>query len=193
MVFVNFKTVIMSKKSINKKEVNKSIQEKVNQGISRTEILNELSEIYFDKKTLSLLIAAIPDPTRKEKYKLLNNVLLGLLLVTIFSKIIVGFSLLAQVSIGLTPFAILMPIINIYFALEVSKYKGYIYNILGLLTIAGILNTMTQLNESGLYGIADLIFGLLIAGLAFYLGNILFPNYGLRGTKKNRNGEIILD
>ena len=162
----------MSKKSINKKEVNKSIQEKVNQGISRTEILNELSEIYFDKKTLSLLIAAIPDPTRKEKYKLLN---------------------LAQVSIGLTPFAILMPIINIYFALEVSKYKGYIYNILGLLTIAGILNTMTQLNESGLYGIADLIFGLLIAGLAFYLGNKLFPNYGLRGPKKNTNGEIILE
>jgi len=183
----------MSKKSINKKEVIKVIGEKVNQGVSRTEILNELSEKYFDKKTLSMLIAATPDPTRIEKYKLLNNILLGLIFITIISKILLGLFIFSQVSIALIPLAFLFPILNILFAFEVSRYKGYIYNILGIITLAGIFNMLGKMGENGVFGIIDIIIGLLIAGLAFYVGNKMFPNYGLIGPKKNSKGEIILE
>ncbi|MCZ4696466.1 hypothetical protein DWB61_17520 [Ancylomarina euxinus] len=183
----------MSKKSINKKEVNKTIKDKVNQGVSRIEILNELSEKYFDKKTLSMLIAATPDPTRIEKYKLLNNILLGLIFITIISKILLGFFIFSQISTALIPLAFLFPILNFMFAFEVSKYKGYIYNILGVITVAGIFNVLGKINENIFFGVIDIMIGILIAGLAFYLGNKMFPNYGLIGPKKDSKGEIILE
>ena len=182
----------MSKKSINKKEVIKVIGEKVNQGVSRAEILNELSEIYFDRKSLSILIAATPDPTKIEKYKLLNNILLGLIFITIISKILLEFFIFSQVSIALTLGAFLFPILNFMFAFEVSKYKGYIYNILGMITVAGIFNVLGKINENIFFGVVDIMIGILIAGLAFYLGNKIFPNYGLVGPKKDSKGEIIL-
>ena len=183
----------MSKKSINKKEVNKTIKEKIDQGIPRIEILDELSELYFDKKTLSKLIASTPNPKRLKQYKLPNNILLGLLIITIISKILIGFSLFSQISIALTPFAIFLPIINILFAFEVARFKGYIYNILGIISIASILNMLGEISDHGIYGTIDIIIGLLIAGLAFYIGNKMFPNYGLFGPKKDSKGEFKLE
>ena len=41
--------------------------------------------------------------------------------------------------------------------MEVSKYKGYVYNILGMLTIAGILQMLGEMAENGVYGIIDLV------------------------------------
>ena len=76
----------MTKKSLNKKEAFKTIQNRIQENIPRQEILNELSEQYYDKNTISALIATTIDPQTKEKYKLLNNFLLGLLALTIIAK-----------------------------------------------------------------------------------------------------------
>jgi hypothetical protein len=118
----------MTKKSLNKKEAIKTIENRIQE-----------------------------NTPRQEKYKLLNNLLLGLLALTIFVKILIGIVLLSSLSPLLIPIAFALPILTIWFALEVSKYKGYIYNILGLVAISSIFNTIGNIGDSGIYGIIDLV------------------------------------
>jgi hypothetical protein len=183
----------MNKKSLNAKEVNRTIQSQLEKGISRQEILNELGEIYFDKKSIARLIASIPDTQRKLKFRALNNVLLGLLIATIITKILVGIAILSNVSLFMIPIAFLLPIITILFAYEVANFKGYIYRILGILAIAGILKMLSDMESSNItLVLIDVFVSLIIAGLAFYIGNKVFPNYGLFGPKKALDGQFLL-
>jgi hypothetical protein len=182
----------MTKKSLNKKEAIKTIQDTIQVNTPRQEILNELSEQYYDKTTISVLIASTIDPQTKEKYTTLNNLLLGLLALTIIAKILVGIVLFSSLSPFLIPIAFVLPILTIWFALEVSKFKGYIYNILGMLAIASIFNSIGNIGESGIYGIIDVVLVITICGLSFYLGNKMFPNYGFFGPKKDTEGNFLL-
>ena len=182
----------MTKKSINRKEVTKTIETRLQENIPRKEILEELSEQYFDKNTISTLIASTPDNQIKEKFKTLNNILLGLLILTIVFKIFVGITLLSSISLYLIPIAFLIPFISIWFAFEVSKFNGYIYKSLELLAIASIFKALGNLGESGTFGLINIVIVVVIAGLSFYLGNKIFPNYGLFGPKKDSDGNIIL-
>lgn len=182
----------MTKKSLNKREAIKTIQDRMQVNTPRQEILNELSEQYYDKTSISVLIASTIDPQTKEKYKTLNNLLLGLLALTIIAKILVGIVLFSTLSPLLIPIAFVLPILTIWFAIEVSKFKGYIYNILGMLAIASIFNSIGNIGESGIYGIIDVVLVTSICGLSFYLGKKMFPNYGLFGPKKDTEGNILL-
>jgi hypothetical protein len=182
----------MTKKSLNKKEAFKTIQNRLQENIPRQEILDELSELYFDKKTISAIIASTPDPQTRIKYKALNNLLLGLLALTITIKILVSALLLSSLSLFLIPIAFFVPFMTIWFAIEVSNFKGYIYNLLGLLAILGIFKTISNIGESGIYGIIDIAIMIAISLLSFYLGNKMFPNYGFFGPKKDTNGNILL-
>ncbi len=182
----------MTKKSLNKKEALKTIQIRLEENKPRQEILDELSEQYYDKITISALIASTPYPQTSKKYKSINNILLGLLGLTIALKIVTGILIFSSISLLLMPFAFLLPVIAIWFAREVSKCKGYIYNPLGLLSIASILKTVGNLGTSGIYGILDILMVIAIAAVSFYLGNKMFPNYGLLGPKKDQAGNILL-
>jgi hypothetical protein len=183
----------MTKKSINRKEVSQIIEARLQENISKKEILNELSEQYFDKKTISTLIASTPDAQTKEKFKPLNSLLIGFLVLTIVLKILIGIALLSSISMVLIPFAFLIPFISVLFAFEVSKFKGYIYNILGLLAIASIFKALGDLGDAKTLGLIDISIVAAIAGLSFYLGHKMFPNYGLLGPKKDNQGNIILE
>jgi len=85
----------MTKKSLSKykKEVINQIQNQIDYGISKQEILDNLSEQYFDKSTISKLVASMANNQTKSKYKSLNNALLTLLMLTITAKFLLGFSL----------------------------------------------------------------------------------------------------
>lgn len=177
----------MGKKSINTKEVYRLIEIRLEESTPKTEILEELSEVYFDKKTIAKLIAMTPNAKIKGKYRLLNNILLVLLLFTITLKVLFGVLLLVNISIYATPLAFLFPFINIFFSFEVSKYRGYIYKALGLFAIVGVLNTLLYVNYSEFWGGIDIFLNIVIASIAFYLGFKMFPNYGFTGPKKNKN------
>ncbi|NVO09785.1 MAG: hypothetical protein HXX16_07485 [Bacteroidales bacterium] len=183
----------MSKKSIDRKEVLKTLKLRLSEGKTRQEILEELSEQYFDRKSLSIFIASTPDQKTIDKYKILNNILLLLLLLSIAAKTIVGIVLLSSISIFLIPFVFIFSLVNIFFTIEVSKFKGYIYNILGILTLAGILKLLSNFDVYGKGILIDVAIGLVIALLSFYLGRKMFPNYGLFGPKKDANGNMMLE
>lgn len=191
-VGTHLKKKSMTKKSLNKKEALKTIKDRIQVNTPRQEILNELSDQYFNKTTISALIASTIDPQTKEKYKMLNNLLLGLLALTIVAKILVGIVIFSSLSPFLIPIAFVLPILTIWFALEVSKFKGYIYNILGMLAIASIFNSIGNIGEAGIYGIIDVVLVASICGLSFYLGKKMFPNYGFFGPKKDTEGNILL-
>lgn len=183
----------MKKKSINTKQVNKLIETRINEGKPRNEILEELSETYFDKKTLATLIAMTPEIERKKKYKIYNDILLGLLILTIILKVLIGVLLLANVSIYAIPFAFLMPLLAVFFAIEVSRLKAYIYRVLGLMAIVSIGDSLGNLENFNFWFILDISIGVGITFLAFYLGNQMFPNYGFSGPKKDEKGNILLE
>jgi hypothetical protein len=183
----------MNKKSLNAKEVTKKIKSELDQGVSRLTILNALCEIYYDKKSIAKLIASTPDPLKRTKYQTLNNILLGLLVITIITKILIGMAVLSTVSLYLIPAAFLLPIISILFAFEVAKFRGYIYKILGILAIAGILKMLSNIGKSDIILLSiDVCVSLIIACLAFFIGAKVFPNYGLFGPKKGSDNEILL-
>lgn len=183
----------MKKKSINTKEVNGLIETRLNEGKPRNEILDELSETYFDKKTLATLIAMTPVIERKKKYKLFNDILLGLLILTIIIKVLIGVLLLANVSIFAIPFAFLMPIMAIIFAFEVSRLKAYIYRILGFMAIVSVGDSLLNLENFNYWFLLDISIGVGIIFLAFYIGNQMFPNYGFSRPKKDEKGNILLE
>ena len=176
---------------LNKKEALSKIQDRLQKNVSRQEILDELSEQYYEKSTIAQLIASTPDPQIKEQYKNLNNLLLGLLALTVLVKILTGIFLLSSVSVFLTPLAFVLPFMSILFAWEVWQYRGYIYNILGLLAIAGMLQTASKVKEFDAYFIIDVLIALSISGLAFYLGKKMFPHYGFFGPKKDADGNVL--
>ena len=183
----------MNKKSLNAKEINKTIKSELDKGVPRLTILNALSEVYYDKKTIARLIASTPDPLKKSKYQPLNNILLGLLVITIIIKILIGMAVLSTVSLYLIPAAFLFPLISILFAFEVAKFRGYIYKILGILAIAGILKMLSNIGESDMVLLLiDVSVSLIIACLAFFIGAKVFPNYGFLGPKKGSDGDILL-
>lgn len=186
-------TLIMSKKQLNKKEVLAEIKTRLSEGQKRNEILEELSEVYFEKDTIAKLIAMTPSQATIEKHKSINNILLVLLGITILAKLVIGFILMANISIYALPFALLVPIFSVYFAVEVSKYRGYIYNLLGILTIAGMLRGFSNYTTFGVIELIEITLFVLIVGFSFYLGNSMFPNYGLFGSKKDGNGNILLE
>lgn len=185
----------MSKQSISgkRKEIQRRIENQLHQGKSRQEILEDLSKEYFDPSTLARFVATTADQATKVRYKALNTILLGLLGITILGKLTLGASLMSQSGGTAFPLVMLLPLINIWLAVEVSKYRGYIYKILGLITIASLLQTIDKYGGEGVWLLADLGIGIAIAGLAFYLGNKMFPNYGLFGPKKDKNGDFLLE
>jgi hypothetical protein len=182
----------MTKKELKKKEALIEITNKLDSGMSREKILEELSTKYYGKDSIAKLIAMTPDNQTKKKYKWLNNVLLGLLGITIILKIIAGIFLLANVSLYAIPFAFLLPIINFLLAVEVSKYRGYIYNILGVLTIAGMLQSIPKYTEFRTFELIDKLIFISITGISLYLAKNMFPNYGFFGPKKDKQGNIQL-
>jgi hypothetical protein len=192
-VSTHLKNDTMNKKSLNRKEANKTIQEKIAKGVSREQILNELCEQYYDKSSIAKLIASTPDPMKKEQYNKFNFALLAMLLMTILAKIWVGITVLSTVSLFLIPLAFAFPLLYILFAFEVANFRGYIYRILGLIAIAGIFKILSDLNDSNIvFVLIDIVLSLIIAAIAFYIGHKVFPNYGLLGPRKYSNGEIQL-
>jgi hypothetical protein len=187
----------MSMKSLNKKEALKIIQTRLEEGKPRKEILEELTSIYNDKSSISKLIAMTPNSKTKEKYKLLNYILLCLIVLFFIPFIVLGilhFSAKQPVETIIVGFVALS--FFIYCIFQVSKFKGYIYGGLASLIIFTIifgLNLIDTIFKSGIWNVYLILIFLALGGLALYLSKKMFPNYGLYGVKKDKNGDYLLE
>lgn len=191
----------MSMKSGDKKEALKIIRTRLEEGKPRKEILEELSSIFKDKSSIAKLIAMTPDSKTKERYKFLNYFLLCLIVLFFIPFIVLGilnFSAKQPVETIIIGFVALS--FCIYCIFQVSKFKGYIYGdiaslviiIFGLLLIDTIFKSGIW-NDTDIWDVYLILIFLALGGLALYLSKKMFPNYGLYGLKKDKNGDYMLE
>ena len=182
----------MNKKSLDRKAAQKFIIDNRDNGKSDQDIYNELSQQYFDKKSVTLLITATVTTENKNKYIIYNNVLLGLLGLVILLRILLVFSLTIQTGQLWTLLLVfIVPLFAAYFAYEIVRYNAPIYRFCGIMTIVGFMQTIGK-SEGGTDILINLVFAGAIAGLSFYLDSKMFPDYSPKNLKKDGNGEYIL-
>ena len=177
------------KKHISKKETLKFISQSIENGENKSEIFERLSSQYYDSDIIAKLTASFPDPELKTKYNGINTLLFILLIITAILKVIGVLPLiLEKPGLGLI-MILIVPILNIAFALEVKKTRGYIYRVLGMIAIAGIFKSLGQIGETGVWVLIDIVLLGMISGISFYIGSKMFPNYGFMGPKKDASGK----
>lgn len=183
----------MSKKSINRKVAQKFIVDNRDNGKTDQDIYNELSQQYYDKKSIALLITGTVTTENKKKYKRYNNILLGLLGLAVMFKLLAVFSLTIQTSqLWVLLLVLIVPFWTCYFIYEVSRYNAPIYRFCGLLTIVGFFQSIGN-SESSEDILINLFFTVAVVGLSLYLDSKMFPNYSPKNLKKDSNGEYILN
>lgn len=167
----------MSKKSVDKKAVKKFVIESRIIGKTDREIYDELSLIYYDKKTVAMIINGTVTEERKSKNKLLHTLLLVLVGITILFKILIVTSLSsASGKPEMLWLVLLVPIINIFFFVQIFRYDAGIFRLCGILTLVSVFQSVTK-TSNGTDLIMTLVLGGGIIGLSFYLGSVLFPGY----------------
>ena len=182
----------MSKKSLDRKAAQKFIVDSRDNGKTDQEIYNKLSQQYYDKKSVALLITGTVTTENKNKYKVYNNILLGLLGLAILLRILLVFSLTIQTGQLWTLLLVfIVPLFAVYFAYEIARYNAPIYRFCGIMTIAGFMQTIGK-SEGGSDILINLVFAGAIAGLSFYLDSKMFPDFSPKNLKKDSNGEYIL-
>ena len=182
----------MSKKSLDRKVVQKFIIDSRDNGKTDQEIYNELSQQYYDKKGVALLITGTVKTELKIKFKIYNNILIGLLFLSILFKLIMVASVTLQTGQLWTLLLVLIvPLFAGYFMYEIARYNGPIYRLCGMLTLAGFFQTISKA-ENGTDILINIIFAGAVAGLSFYLDSKMFPDYSPSNLKKDKNGEYIL-
>ncbi len=182
----------MGKTSIDRKAILPIIDDCRDKGKSDQEIYFDLIEKYYDKKGIALLITGTTTPKNKEKFKALNNLLVGLLGSSIILKIlmILTMSIVARQA-WLLILVFVAPLFSGYFMYEIARYNGPIYRMCGLITIATFLQSIQQINNAT-DAILNIAFVAAIVGLSFYLDGKLFPDYSPSNLKKDDSGEFVL-
>jgi len=141
---------------------------------------------------LAMVIASVPEPSRKEAHLLANSALLVLLVVAALTKLLSVFVLFPQFGpvplIGMALLGIVMPVIC---AIEVFRFNGQIYMILPIFCAASLMQVLIHEIDSPLGLIIDGGLILAIGGLSLWIKAKVFPNIGLRGVKKDAAGAFI--
>ena len=188
----------MNKKSLDQKTVRKLIKEGRNNGKTDQEIYNELSQKFYDKKTIALLISGTATNEKKKKYKNYNNILLGLIGFFGLFKIFHAFNLIEETE-DIWFFLLASIIILLfagYFMYGIAKYEGATYRICGFFTILIFLQSSFWQHIWNLENVIEILINVFVSVaiifLSFYLDKKIFPNYSYRKMKKDNNGEYIL-
>lgn len=183
----------MTKKSLDYKVAKQFIIESRNNNISDQEIYNELVQRYFDKKGIAVLIKSIIKTEVKQKYKIYNQILIGLLWLTIILKILTVIPLTLQSGILYTIIMMLLaPLINLYFIYNIAKYNGPFYRFCAGLSIASFFQSMSYF-ENVFSIVINALLVIVIAGLCNYLGKKFYPLVNPKNYKKDSNGEYLFD
>ena len=182
----------MGKKSLNRKEAKKYIIDKRADGMTDQEIYHALADQYYDKKAVALLITGTATKEDKEKYRMMNNILVSLFVLIILLRVVQIVNTTTQVGnpLGLV-LIFIVPIIAATFAVEIARYNAAIYRLCGIMAIIGFLQIIGKL-KSPIDIAINLFFVVSVAGLSFYLSSKLFPKYSPISLQKDNNGDYIL-
>jgi len=179
---------------LERKEALKFIEAKLREGFSKQEIYKELSTKIYLKSDLLQYLAMVPDPEKRIKFRTINLILFALLIFITILKILTALVFFARISAWLIPLSFIIPFVAIFLAVEVKKFRGYIYRPLGLLGIASLFQSLSHIEDLGRMNPGQLIFEfivgylttILVIVIAFYISAKAFPYYGFLGLKKEK-------
>lgn len=163
-----------------KKELKRIAVKKIGEGKSRQESLIEIKEetkeTYAD---IANVLKNTPPNRTKQKYKILNILLLSVLILTIISKLVIGLPIVIEHGIKWFPALLLVPMINILLAYGVATYNGAIYRWVAIFAILTLLRSTPKYFNGDLdilKSIDLVVIGLLVF-LGFYLKNKFSTDY----------------
>ncbi len=186
-------------------EVIKKINRRLDDGLSRQEIVDEFKEKLMPESmpAFQKYMAAAPDPDIRIKYRKLNILLFSLLIYFPFLKVFVFLFFNDFLAINLLPVLITI-IVFIFFAINIRIFRGDLYNILGLILglfgAAIVFNLYTLITESNhfrenavlntsLVLLFDLLPTILAMVLSFYIARKVFPHFDLLGRLKETKSD----
>lgn len=185
---------------MNKKEIISEVDSELNSGSTKKETYNKLSKKY-DKDSVFRVIAQSAESSDRKRYSSLNKtlVLLLLLLSINWSFILLGFY--RSINSSIIGISIAFPLLHLYFAYQIYKFRGWLYIYLSLIEISMLLISMSDLllflesnNMNPLLAFLYLFQALLVAAISFVswlLKVRLFPNLSFLGPKKDSKGKFI--
>ncbi|MBL7788324.1 MAG: hypothetical protein JNL75_00660 [Chitinophagales bacterium] len=110
----------MTKKSLDRKAAKQFIVSNRDNGKTDQEIYHELTEQYFDKKSVALLINETITKENKNKYRVYNNILIGILILLALYKLLVVFYLTKESGeLWVLLFALFIPLLSFYVIYEI--------------------------------------------------------------------------
>ena len=167
------------------------IVEDKDKGKKDQEIYNELSPGFPNKKTLALLITGAATSGDRNRYKIYNNVLIGLLVLVVLLRLLGSFYLLKAGDLGDFAFSLIGFLFPALFIYGIAQYNAPFYRFCGFMVIVGSVSAIARENSAGAI-LFDIVLIIAIAGLCFFLGNKMFPNYKPGKLRKDSNGNYLL-
>lgn len=174
-----------------KRRAQRAAMAEVRSGRPRPEVFDAYRTEVSPEKHLAFAIASVADPARIPKGEPYNSVLFGLLVVAAISKGVTALTWfeasflrgLLLLSLGL--------LIPVAFAIAVRRHEGQAYPFLVLLAGIGALRSLIQASEHGAWLLLDAAVLVVIAGLAFQVQRLVFPNIRWFGVRKDSQGNYL--
>lgn len=175
------------------KEIKSRAKESLKQGKTKQETYEELKMMTSTKpEEIAKILNGIPTNELKNKFKVYQILLLGLLGVTVLLKMLATLPLVMAGGSGSVFWIFVTPLVNIALFVGVLLYHKPSYNVVVWLTAIGLLRYSLGLMQTGFEWsnmIDYVLFGGIIA-LAVYLNKNMFTNYRVvRELYQNNQGQ----
>jgi hypothetical protein len=174
-----------------KSELQRAAMADVRSGRPRQEIFDAYRARVSPERHLAFSIASVTEPTRVKHGETLNTILFGLLILAAVSKVVLALPYF-QVSFfrGLFMLALGL-LIPVAFAIGVRRHDGQVYPFLMLLAGLGALTALMKASDGGAWMLLDAALLAVIAGLAFRIQRVVFPNINWFSVRKDAQGNYL--
>lgn len=174
-----------------KSELQRAAMAEVRAGKPRQDVFATYRTQVSPEEHLAFSIASVADPARVQRGSQLNTILFGLLIFAAVTKAVLALPYF-EVSFlrGLFMLALGL-LIPVAFAIGVRRYDGQVYPFLMLLAGIGALTALLKMSDEGAWMLLDAALLVVIAGLAFRVQRLVFPNIRWFSVRKDAQGNYV--
>jgi len=160
--------------ALEKKHIINDVKTRINKGEPKQQILEELSHVYKDKATIVKQLESTPSKAMKNKYRMFNYMLAGLLLAALILDILLILKLQRGVYVVMDINYALSIILDAIFLIGVLMYRIEIYSWVASRAIVSLVTIMISVYNNTFQQFAVMIsisLGLIV--IFFFLGLLL--------------------
>jgi hypothetical protein len=156
---------------ITDKDIVRITRDELDQGRTKQELYEELSQRYDSKEYLAQIMSRVPETEARAKYGIANGVLVVLLgLVCMLNLIVPLVCMIRGIDYRLRVLDPVMALILLWLASEVRRMRSSgIYTPIALLSLAGVLQAVSLFRTHFLWGVASVLLFGATSVLSFYL------------------------